>query len=79
MIMDKTLPNYQFILKTVQHFLYILEAMNASEVADGLALPKMTNRKWYIHGACATTGDGIFDSMKKMADMLQENEKLKEY
>jgi len=77
MIMDKTLPNYQFILKTVQHFLYILEAMNASEVADGLALPKMTNRKWYIHGACATTGDGIFESMKEMADMIKEHKKHK--
>jgi ADP-ribosylation factor protein 1 len=53
--------------------------MNPSVVADGLALPKMTSRKWYIHGACAMTGDGIFESMKEMADMLQENEKLKEY
>ena len=79
MIMDKTLPNYQFILKSVQHFLYILEAMNASEVADGLALPKMTNRKWYIHGACAMTGDGIFESMKEMADMIKEHKRHQGY
>ena len=79
MIMDKTLPNYQFILKTVQHFLYILEAMNPSVVADGLALPKMTSRKWYIHGACAMTGDGIFESMKEMADMIKEHKKHKGY
>lgn len=51
------------------------KAMNPSEVADGLALPKMTSRKWYIHGACATTGDGIFESMKEMADMIKEHKK----
>jgi ADP-ribosylation factor protein 1 len=53
--------------------------MNASEVADGLALPKMTKRKWYIHGACAMTGDGIFESMKEMADMIKEHKKHKGY
>jgi hypothetical protein len=73
---------YQLILNTFeqcQYVLYFTDAMNPSEVAVGLSLPKMTNRKWSIHGACATTGDGIFESMKEMADMLQENEKLKEY
>ena len=54
--------------------LYFTDAMNSSEVAVGLSLPKITNRKWGIHGACAKTGDGIFESMKEMADMLQENE-----
>ena len=53
--------------------------MNPSVVADSLALPKMTSRKWYIHGACAMTGDGIFESMKEMADMIKEHKKHKGY
>ena len=49
--------------------------MSLSEVADGLGLPKMTGRIWYIHGACATTGEGIFESMKEMANLVKNNEK----
>lgn len=49
--------------------------MSPSEVADGLGLPKMTGRKWYIHGACAPTGEGIFESMKEMADLVKNNKK----
>jgi hypothetical protein len=81
-------------------------SMNPSEVADGLGLTKMTNRKWYIHGAsaiyfyitgiacllshlkqnangalclrsydgsCATTGEGIYESMKEMADLVKNS------
>ncbi|CAC5393744.1 ARF1_2 [Mytilus coruscus] len=51
------------------------QSMSPSEVADGLGLPKMTNRKWYIHGACATTGEGIFESMKEMANLVKNNKK----
>jgi hypothetical protein len=47
--------------------------MNPSEVADGLGLTKMTSRKWYIHGACATTGEGIYESMKEMADLVKNS------
>ncbi|XP_071164208.1 uncharacterized protein [Mytilus edulis] len=50
-------------------------SMSPSEVADGLGLPKMTGRKWYIHGACATTGEGIFESMKEMANLVKNNKK----
>ncbi|XP_071164209.1 uncharacterized protein [Mytilus edulis] len=50
-------------------------SMSLSEVADGLGLPKMTGRIWYIHGACATTGEGIFESMKEMANLVKNNEK----
>ncbi|XP_071164211.1 uncharacterized protein [Mytilus edulis] len=50
-------------------------SMSPSEVADGLGLPKMTGRKWYIHGACAKTGEGIFESMKEMADLVKTNKK----
>jgi hypothetical protein len=31
------------------------------------------------HGACAMTGDGIFESMKEMADMIMEHKKHKGY
>lgn len=49
--------------------------MKPTDLAEGLGLTSMKNRKWYIHGACATTGDGIFESMKEMADLVTNNKK----
>ncbi|KAK3705868.1 hypothetical protein RRG08_058949 [Elysia crispata] len=48
------------------------EALTTSEVADGLGLREITDRKWYVQGACAETGDGIYESMQEMARLVKE-------
>ncbi|XP_022315498.2 uncharacterized protein LOC111119545 [Crassostrea virginica] len=47
-------------------------ALKPSEVADSMDLHKLTGRKWYIQAACATTGEGIFESMQEMAKMVKD-------
>ena len=49
--------------------------MRPGELAEGLGLTMMKSRKWYIHGACATTGEGVFESMKEMADLVKNSKK----
>ncbi|KAK3093189.1 hypothetical protein FSP39_012436 [Pinctada imbricata] len=50
-------------------------AMNTAEIADRLALHKLTGRKWFIQGSCATNGDGIYEGMREMAEMVKEFKK----
>ncbi|XP_064600987.1 uncharacterized protein LOC135467153 [Liolophura sinensis] len=50
-------------------------AMRTSEIADGLHLTKMRNRKWYIHEACAVNGEGIYESLSEMASLVKEFKK----
>ena len=47
-------------------------AMEVSELADKLGLGSMRNRKWYIKGCCATTGDGLYDGLDWMNKTLNE-------
>ncbi|XP_052057841.1 uncharacterized protein LOC127698414 [Mytilus californianus] len=46
-------------------------AMDPSTVADGLDLNRIKQRQWKIQGACAKTGDGLFESMKAMSDLVK--------
>ncbi|XP_048758892.1 uncharacterized protein LOC125668621 [Ostrea edulis] len=48
-------------------------AMKPSEVADLMDLHKMTSRKWFIQAACATTGEGIYEAMGEMANMVKDH------
>jgi len=50
-------------------------AMSPSKVAEGLGLLSMTNRKWHIQGACAKSGEGIYEGMAEMAKLVKEFQK----
>lgn len=52
-------------------------ALECSKLAEELALGKLSaNRnKWFIQSSCATTGEGIYEAMKQMSDMIKENRK----
>jgi ADP-ribosylation factor 1/2 len=54
-------------------------ALSPSQLIQKLGLEKLaqTNNKWYIQSACAINGDGIFESMKTMSDMVKEFKKQK--
>lgn len=53
------------------------DAMSLSEVYDGLSLPKLTERKWSIHGACALTGEGLSESFKAMLDFVNSRKSIR--
>eukprot|EP00294_Goniomonas_avonlea_P014370 CAMPEP_0114552170 /NCGR_PEP_ID=MMETSP0114-20121206/6985_1 /TAXON_ID=31324 /ORGANISM="Goniomonas sp, Strain m" /LENGTH=170 /DNA_ID=CAMNT_0001737035 /DNA_START=81 /DNA_END=593 /DNA_ORIENTATION=- len=46
-------------------------AMNASEITDKLGLSELRGRKWYIQGACATTGEGLYEGLDWLSAELQ--------
>ncbi|OWF52172.1 ADP-ribosylation factor-like [Mizuhopecten yessoensis] len=50
-------------------------AMNTSDIAEKMCLTKLTGRKWFVQGACAMTGEGIYEGMKEMARLTKENKK----
>lgn len=52
-------------------YMYFVDALKLSEVADGLELHKLTNTKWHINGACATTGEGLHESLDVLADLVK--------
>ena len=50
-------------------------AMSSSEVADKLGLNEIRDRKWYVQGACAPSGEGIYEAMGEMARLVKEFQK----
>ena len=50
-------------------------ALTTSQVADKLGLLEIKDRKWFVQGACATNGDGIYESMHEMARLVKEFQK----
>ena len=44
-------------------------ALNAAEVTDSLGLHTLKDRKWYVQGTWATTGDGLYEGF----DWLSKN------
>lgn len=45
-------------------------AMTSKEVADGLGLMNIRNRKWYIQSTCANTGEGIYEALDWISKTL---------
>ncbi|CAF0954341.1 unnamed protein product [Brachionus calyciflorus] len=50
-------------------------AMTCSELVQKLDLNKLTRtkNKWFIQNACAVNGEGIYEAMNQMAQMVKEN------
>jgi len=48
-------------------------AMTVNEITEKLGLNQIRNRKWYIQGCCATTGDGLYEGLDWLAKTLKEN------
>jgi ADP-ribosylation factor protein 1 len=45
-------------------------AMRTGELSEALGLNSMRQRKWYIQGTCATTGDGLYEGLDWLSDTL---------
>ena len=50
-------------------------AISCTELIECLQLNKLssTKNKWYIQSSCAINGQGIYESMHKLSDMIKEN------
>jgi hypothetical protein len=44
--------------------------MNVSEITDKLGLHSLSNRNWYLQGACAMTGDGLHEGLDWLSNQL---------
>jgi len=45
-------------------------AMSVAEVTDKLGLHSIRNRKWYIQSTCATSGDGLYEGLDWLSNVL---------
>ncbi|XP_062587608.1 uncharacterized protein LOC134249254 [Saccostrea cucullata] len=52
-------------------------ALSPSDMAEMMGLHKLTSRKWFIQSACATTGEGIYESMRELSTLVQDFKKTK--
>ena len=47
-------------------------ACKTSKIAEELGLTAMEDRKWFVQGACAPTGQGIYEAMTEMARLSKD-------
>ena len=50
-------------------------AMSPSQLVDKLCLNKLSGHKWHIQGACAVNGDGVYESMHELSDLVKDFKK----
>uniref|UniRef100_A0A1B6DN14 small monomeric GTPase n=1 Tax=Clastoptera arizonana TaxID=38151 RepID=A0A1B6DN14_9HEMI len=48
----------------------ITHAMNISELTQELGLKELNNRHWYIQKTCATTGEGLYEGLDWLSNVL---------
>jgi len=49
------------------------QAMSVTEIAEQLGLSTLLrDRRWFIHGTCATTGVGLYDGLDWLAETLKD-------
>jgi len=54
---------------------YFTDALSTSGVVQHMSLEKLTSRKWYVQGTCATNGEGIYEAMSQLSTMVREFKK----
>ena len=49
--------------------------MSCNQIVQKLELEKLraTRNQWFIQSACAVTGEGIYEAMKKMSEMVKKS------
>jgi len=45
-------------------------ALSAADLTDRLGLNQLKNRQWYIQCTCATTGDGLYEGLDWLSNVL---------
>lgn len=49
-------------------------ALSCTQLIQKLNLERLrsTKNEWFIQAACAITGEGVYEAMKKMSDMVKK-------
>ena len=50
-------------------------SQSTSQVAESLGLLKVTKRQWYVQGTCAVSGDGIYNAVTKLSELVKDFKK----
>ncbi|XP_064394327.1 uncharacterized protein LOC135341651 [Halichondria panicea] len=50
-------------------------ACSTSDVAEKLGLNQVRDRKWYVHGTSALTGEGVLESVTELSKLVREFQK----
>ncbi|XP_063957785.1 uncharacterized protein LOC135154687 [Lytechinus pictus] len=50
-------------------------AHDVTKLIDELQLRDLTQNPWHIQGACATTGDGLYEGLIELSNMIREYKK----
>ncbi len=50
-------------------------AANSAQVTEAMDLFKLQDRRWYVQACCATTGDGLVEGLKWVADTVKEKKR----
>ena len=48
------------------------KASSPSEIAAKLDLPSLKGRAWHVHGTSAVNGDGLYEAMDQMSQIVKE-------
>ncbi|TRY92890.1 hypothetical protein DNTS_005706 [Danionella cerebrum] len=48
------------------------KAMSTQELTDRLGLHKMRGRQWFVQGACAVQGSGLYEGLDWLSDQLSK-------
>jgi ADP-ribosylation factor protein 1 len=47
-------------------------ALTTAQVTEQLGLHGLYNRKWYCQSCCATTGDGLYEGLDWLSNVLEK-------
>ena len=48
-------------------------ALSTTDITEKMELNTITDRPWYIQGCCATAGDGLYEGVDWLKDILKNN------
>ena len=76
---SETFPAVKLCKSSVPVLSLSTGACKTSELAEDLGLTVMKDRKWFVQGACAPTGEGIYEAMAEMARLSKDFQKSKRW
>lgn len=50
------------------------QALSVDQITRKLELHQLRDRKWYVQGACATNGDGLYEGLDWMAETIKQKQ-----
>ena len=59
--------------------MYVTGALKPLDLISTLSLRELTDRKWHVQGACATNGEGIYESLDQLSGMVKDFKKNRRY